>query len=164
MFTIRAKYTDTVEVQTSLDAVREFFADIKNFVELMPEVESIHTDAKGITHWKIRAEIPFAGTMMQKFAVQLAENSEDRIEWQPVTGETKNLLRYAAAFFEKSANTTLVNFTQMVELRRQSPRELHIFAGVAGESIISSEMTKRIAKMLKVFVQRAKERLERRNL
>jgi hypothetical protein len=94
----------------------------------------------------------------------LAENSEDRIEWQPVTGETKNLLRYAADFFEKSANTTLVNFTQMVELRRQSPRELHIFAGVAGESIISSEMTKRIAKMLKVFVQRAKERLERRNL
>lgn len=161
MFTIRAKYTDTVEVQTSLDAVREFFADIKNFVELMPEVESIHTDARGITHWKIRAEIPFAGVMMQKFAVQLAENSEERIEWQPVVGETKNLLHYAADFFEKSANTTLVNFTQMVELRRQSPRELHILAGVAGESIISSEMTKRIAKMLKIFVNRAKERLER---
>ncbi len=161
MFTIRAKYTDTVEVQTSLDAVRAFFADIKNFVELMPEVESIHTDARGITHWKIRAEIPFAGVMMQKFAVQLAENSEERIEWQPVVGETKNLLRYAADFFEKSANTTLINFTQMVELRRQSPRELHILAGVAGESIISSEMTKRIAKMLKIFVNRAKERLER---
>jgi carbon monoxide dehydrogenase subunit G len=162
MFTIRAKYTDTVEVQTSLDTVREFFADIKNFVELMPEVESIHTDAKGITHWNIRAEIPFAGVMMQKFAVQLAENSEERIEWLPVVGETKNLLRYAADFFEKSANTTLVNFTQMVELRRHSPRELHILAGVAGESIISSEMTKRIAKMLTTFVHRAKERLERR--
>lgn len=161
MFTIRAKYTDTIEVETSLDAVRAFFADIKNFVELMPEVESIYTDAKGITHWKIRAEIPFAGVMMQKFAVQLAENSEERIEWQPVSGETKNLLRYAADFFEKSATTTLVNFTQMVELRRQSPRELHILAGVAGESIISSEMTKRIANMLKTFVQRAKERLER---
>lgn len=161
MFTIRAKYTDTVEVETSLDAVRAFFADIKNFVELMPEVESIHTDAKGVTHWKIRAEIPFAGVMMQKFAVQLAENSEERIEWQPIAGETKNLLRYAADFFEKSATTTLVNFTQMVELRRHSPRELHILAGVAGESIISSEMTKRIARMLKTFVQRAKERLER---
>ncbi len=161
MFTIRAKYTDTVEVETSLDAVRAFFADIRNFVELMPEVESIHTDAKGVTHWKIRAEIPFAGVMMQKFAVQLAENSEERIEWQPIPGETKNLLRYAADFFEKSATTTLINFTQMVELRRQSPRELHILAGVAGESIISSEMTKRIARMLKTFVQRAKERLER---
>lgn len=161
MFTIRAKYTDTVEVQTNLDKVREFFADIRNFVELMPEVESIHTDAKGITHWKIRADIPFAGAMTQKFAVELAENSEERIEWQPVAGETKNLLRYAADFFEKSANTTLVNFTQMVEMRRHSPRELHILAGVAGESIISSEMTKRIAKMLKIFVNRAKEKLER---
>jgi len=141
--------------------VREFFADIKNFVELMPEVESIHTDSKGITHWKIRADIPFAGAMTQKFAVELAEDSDERIEWQPVAGETKNLLRYAADFFEKSATTTLVNFTQMVELRRQSPRELHILAGVAGESIISSEMTKRIAKMLKIFVNRAKEKLER---
>ena len=161
MFTIRAKYTDTVEVRTSLDAVRDFFADIKNFVELMPEIESIYTDAKGVTHWKIRADIPFAGVIMQKFAVQLAENSEERIEWSPVAGETKNLLRYAADFFEKSANTTLVNFTQMVELRRNSARELHILAGVAGEAIISSEMTKRVAKMLKTFVQRAKEKLEK---
>lgn len=162
MFTIRAKYTDTVEVQTNLEKVREFFTDIKNFAELMPEVERIYTDAKGITHWHIRAEIPFAGVMMQKFAVQLAENTEERIEWLPVIGETKNFLRYAADFFEKSANTTLVNFTQMVELRRHSPRELHILAGAAGESIISSEMTKRVARMLKTFVQRAKERLERR--
>jgi carbon monoxide dehydrogenase subunit G len=161
MFTIRAKYTDTVEVQTNLERVRAFFADIKNFVELMPEVESIHTDARGVTHWKIRAEIPFAGAMTQKFAVELAENSEDRIEWSPVAGETKNLLRYAADFLEKGANLTLVNFTQMVELRRNSPRELHILAGVAGESIISSEMSKRIAKMLKVFVQRAKDKLEK---
>ena len=161
MFTIRAKYTDTVEVRTSLEAVREFFADIKNFVELMPEIESIYTDAKGITHWKIRAEIPFAGVMMQKFAVQLAENTDERIEWSPVAGETKNLLRYAADFFEKSANLTLVNFTQMVELRRNSARELHILAGAAGEAIISSEMTKKVAKMLKTFVQRAKEKLER---
>lgn len=161
MFTIRAKYTDTVEVLTGLETVREFFADIKNFVELMPEVESIYTDAKGITHWKIRADIPFAGVMMQKFAVQLAENSDERIEWSPITGETKNLLRYAADFFEKSANITLVNYTQMIELRRNSAKELHILAGVAGESIISNEMTKRIAKMIKIFVQKAKEKLER---
>jgi len=161
MFTIRAKYTDTVEVRTSLNAVRDFFTDIKNFVELMPEIESIYTDAKGITHWKIRADIPFAGVIMQKFAVQLAENTEERVEWSPVEGETKNLLRYAADFFEKSANTTLVNFTQMVELRRNSARELHILAGAAGEAIISNEMTKRVSKMLKTFVQRAKEKLER---
>lgn len=161
MFTIRAKYTDTVEVKTTLEKAREFFADIKNFVELMPEVESIHTDNKGITHWKIRAEVPLVGTFSQKFAVELAENSDERIEWLPVPGEKQNLLRYAADFLEKSANTTLVNFTQMVELRRNSAKELHLFAGVAGESFISGEMTKRIAKMIKVFVRKAKERLEK---
>lgn len=160
MFTIRAKYSDQVEVRTSLEKVRTFFGDIKNFVELMPSVESIHTDAKGIAHWTIRAEIPVIGSMMQKFAVELAEDDEERIEWIPVSGETKNLLRYAAEFVEKGKNLTVVQFSQTVEMRRDSARELHLFAGLAGESIISSEMTKKIAEMLKTFVRRAQEKLE----
>ncbi len=160
MFTIQAKYSDKVEVKTSLEKVREFFGDIKNFVELMPSVESIHTDAKGIAHWTIRAEIPIVGSMMQKFAVELAENDEERIEWIPVAGETKNLLRYAAEFIEKGKDLTLVQFTQAVEMRRDSARELHLLAGLAGESIISNEMTKKIAEMLKIFVRRAQEKLE----
>lgn len=160
MFTIHAKYSDKVEVKTSLEKVREFFSDIKNFVELMPSVESIHTDAKGIAHWTIRADIPIIGAIMQKFDVRLEEDSEERIEWLPVAGETKNLLRYAAEFVEKGKDLTLVQFTQTVEMRRDSARELHLLAGLAGESIISSEMTKRIAEMLKIFVRRAQERLE----
>jgi len=160
MFTIRAKYSDKIEIKTNLEKVRTFFADIKNFVEMMPNVESIHTDAKGIAHWTIRAEIPIVGSMMQKFAVELAENNEERIEWQPVAGETKNLLRYAAEFVEKGKNLTLVQDSQAVELRRNSARELHLFAGLAGESIISSEMSKKVAEMLTLFIRRAQEKLE----
>ena len=160
MFTIRAKYSDKVEVKSNLEKVREFFGDIKNFVELMPSVESIHTDAKGIAHWTIRAEIPIVGAMVQKFAVEPAENDEERIEWIPVSGETKNLLRYAAEFIEKGKDITIVQFTQAVEMRRDNARELHLLAGLAGESIISNEMTKKIAEMLKIFFQRAQEKLE----
>ncbi len=160
MFTIHAKYSDQVEIKTNLEKVREFFSDIKNFVELMPSVESIHTDAKGIAHWTIRAEIPIVGGMMQKFNVQLEEDSEERIEWIPVAGESKNLLRYAADFVEKGTNSTLVRFTQAVEMRRDNARELHLLAGLAGESIISSEMSKKIAEMLKIFFSRAQEKLE----
>ena len=160
MFTIRANYSHKIEVKTSVENVREFFVDIKNFVELMPSVESIHRDAKGISHWTIRAEIPFAGSMIQKFAVELSENSTERIEWMPVAGESKNLLRYAAEFIEKGKNLTLVQFSQAVELRRNSARELHLLAGLAGESIISNEMTKKIAEMLTLFIKRARERLE----
>ncbi len=161
MFTVRAGYSDNVEVATSIERVRAFFADIKNFVDLMPGIASIHTDAKGITHWKIEAEIPVVGSMMQKFAVELAENSDERIEWFPIAVETQNFLRYSADFLEKAKNVTMVHFTQMVELRRKSARDLHILAGLAGESLISSEMSKRITEMIKVFIARAKERLEK---
>lgn len=161
MFTIRANYSDTVEVKTDLDAVRDFFADIKNFVELMPGVESIHIDAKGIAHWTIRAEIPIVGSIMQKFAVVKTEDEEEIIEWSPVAGEAKNLLRFAAEFLEKGKNLTLVQFSQVVELRRSSARELHLLAGLAGESIISHEMSKRVAEMIKIFVQKAKNKLEK---
>jgi hypothetical protein len=36
-----------------------------------------------------------------------------------------------------------------------------MLAGLAGETVISNEMTKRITEMIKVFIQRAKDRLER---
>ena len=161
MFTIRAKYTDTIEILKNIETVREFFTDIRNFAELMPDVETIQKDAKGNLLWKIRTEVPLVGSFTQKFAVQLAEDTEERIEWMPVSGETQNFLRYAADFFEKSADSTLVNFTQMIELRRRSATELHLFAGVVGESFISGEMTKRVAKIIRTFVQRAKEKLEK---
>ena len=114
MFTIRAAYSDKVEIKTSLERVSAFFADIKNFVELMPGVESIRTDGKGVTHWKIRADIPVIGEMKQNFAVALSEETDERIEWSPI----------------------------------------------AGESIISKEMSKRVAEMIKIFVQKTRERLE----
>jgi len=161
MFTVKAGYSDDIEVRTGVEKVREFFSDIRNFADLMPGIASIHTDAKGVAHWKIEAEIPLVGSMMQKFAVELAENSEERIEWFPVSLETQNFLRYSADFLEKAKNVTLVHFSQMVELRRTSARELHMLAGIAGESLISSEMSKRITEMIKIFIQRAKERLEK---
>ena len=160
MFTIRATYSDNVEVKTSLQKVTEFFGDIKNFVELMPGIESIHTDGKGLTHWKIRADIPLVGELKQSFTVELSEKTDDRIEWSPAAGEKQNFLRYAVDFMEKSANLTLVQFSQTVEMRRNSARDLHLLAGLAGESIISSEMSKRVAEMIKIFVRRARERLE----
>ncbi len=161
MFTIRAGYSDNIEVKTSIDKVREFFTDMTNFAELMPGILQIHTDAKGIAHWRIQAEIPFVGPMLQKFAVELAENSEDRIEWSPIRVETENFLRYSAEFLEKAKNVTLVHFSQALELRRKSARDLHYLAGLAGETLISNEMSKRIAEMIKIFIDRAKERLEK---
>lgn len=163
MFTIRAAYSDKVEIKTGLQRASEFFADIKNFVELMPGIESIHTDGKNLTHWKIRADIPVIGEMKQSFTVELSEKNEDRIEWSPAAGEKQNFLRYAVDFVEKSANLTLVQFSQTVEMRRNSARDLHLLAGLAGESIISGEMSKRVAEMIKTFVRRARERLESTN-
>lgn len=161
MFTIKAGYTDEIEVRSDLERVRAFFADVTNFADLMPGIQQIHTDAKGVAHWKIQAEIPFVGAMMQRFAVELAENTEQRIEWSPLRTEAQNFLRYSAEFFQKAKDLTVVHFSQMVELRRKSARELHYLAGLAGESLISNEMSKRIADMIKVFIDRAKERLEK---
>ncbi len=160
MFTIRADFSDRFEVKAPIEKVREFFADIKNFIELMPNVESIHTNGDGTARWTIRADIPFIGAMRQSFSVELAENSDERIEWIPKAGEKQNFLRYAADFVEQSADSTLVQFSQNVELRRNSARELHLLAGLAGESRVSKGMQWEVAGMIKKFVQKAKEKME----
>jgi len=161
MFTVKAGYSNDIEIASSIDKVREFFSDITNFADLMPGVEQIHIDAKGVAHWKVNAEIPFVGAMLQKFQLEQAEATDDRIEWSPLRTETDNLLRYSADFLEKARDVTMVHFSQVVELRRKSARDLHYLASFAGEALISSEMTKRISEMIKVFIEKAKERLER---
>ena len=161
MFTIRTSFSDKFEVEASVKKVREFFSDIRNFVELMPNVQSIHANPDGSSRWTIRAEIPFIGAMQQSFAVEIAENSDERVEWIPKSGEKQNLLRYAADFLEKSSNTTIVQFAQNVEIRRNSARELHLLAGLTGESRISKGMQAEVAGMIRNFVKRAKEKLER---
>lgn len=161
MFTIKAGFTDNIEVRSNIDKVREFFSDITNFAELMPGVEQVHIDGKGVAHWKVHAEVPVVGSILQKFALELNENSEDRIEWAPLRTEAENFLRYSADFLQKAKDVTLVHFSQAVELRRRSARDLHYLAGLAGESLISSEMSKKITEMIRVFIDKAKERLEK---
>lgn len=161
MFTVRASFSDDIELKTSIDKVREFFGDITNFADLMPGIDQVYIDANGVAHWKVQAEIPFVGRMLQNFALELAENSEDRIEWSPLRTEAENFLRYSADFLEKAKDVTVVRFSQFVELRRKKASELHSLAWLAGESLISTEMTKSITAMIRVFIEKAKERLEK---
>ena len=161
MFTIRAAYSDKFEIKAGIEAARAFFGDLKNFIELIPNIESIHTDAKGITRWTIYDNIPLIGSMKQTFPVVLTENNGERLEWSPVPGEKQNLLRYSADFMEKSENATLVQISQSVEVRRNKARELHPLAGLAGEKAVSAGMQRRVAEMIKIFMRKSKERLEK---
>lgn len=161
MFTVRASFSDDIEVKSSIDKVRGFFGDITNFAELMPGVDQVYIDAKGVAHWKVQAEIPVVGKMLQNFSLEQSENDATRVEWSPLRTEAENFLRYSADFLEKAKDVTVVRFSQFVELRRKKASELHSLAWLAGESLISSEMTKSITEMIHVFIEKAKERLEK---
>ncbi|MEO6589693.1 MAG: hypothetical protein ABIP06_10345, partial [Pyrinomonadaceae bacterium] len=137
MFTIKAGFSDKFEVNAGIEKVREFFGENRHIVEMMDGVESIHTDGKGVTQWKIRAEVPLIFSLKVTFAVELAENNDDRIEWIPAKGEMQNFLKYSADFFKMDEDLTAVQIMQNVELRRKSARELHPLAGLAGENLIS---------------------------
>ena len=159
MFRIRAEHSEQIEVKTSVERAREFFDNLRNVADLMPGIESIKTEAGGIKRWMVRADIPMLGAMRVAFAVEQTDDQPERIEWSPATTEKKNYLRYVATFQQRGAQT-LVRIVQHVELRRQHARELHMLAGLAGESRISAELQRRVADMLKTFLDRARARLE----
>ena len=48
MFRIKASYTDQLELKTTLERASEFFGEFRNFVDLMPNIESIRKEAGGI--------------------------------------------------------------------------------------------------------------------
>jgi uncharacterized membrane protein len=160
MFTISAEFRDKVEVKASIETVRDLLFDLHNFARLMPEIESIRTDPKGITHWTIAVDIPVVGRLRQSFRLEPEEISGTEIIWRPAAGEKENLLRYSVLLMEKSLSVTLVQISQKVELRRSKARDLHPLAGVAGEALITREMTKRVSHLIKEFLKKAKEKVE----
>jgi carbon monoxide dehydrogenase subunit G len=159
VFRIKANYSEQLEIKTSLERAREFFGELRNFAELMPGVEGIKAEANGLMRWMIRADVPVLGSMRAAFVVERTEDKPQRLEWSPARVEKQNYLRYAATFEERGAKT-LVRIVQHVEMRRQHAKELHLLAGLVGEGRISAEMQKRVAEMIKTFLQRAQLKLE----
>jgi len=160
MFTVKAAFSDDIEIKATVEKVREFFLDVSHFAELMPGVERALLDANGIAQWRVEAEIPLVGKMIQDFSLELTENTAERVEWSPADDSNGNFLRYSADFLE-TGGVTKVHFSQQVELRRKKASELHSLAWLAGESLISREMTASITQMIRTFIDRAKDKLER---
>ena len=146
-------------MKTSIERAREFFGELRNFVDLMPGIENIRREAGGIMRWIVRAEVPIIGAVHASFTVEKTQDQPDRLEWSPARSEMKNYLRYAAAFEARGAKT-LIRIAQHVELRRPHAKDLHLLAGLVGEGPISAEMQKRVAEMIKTFLQRARAKLE----
>ncbi|NNE65866.1 MAG: hypothetical protein HKN33_04810 [Pyrinomonadaceae bacterium] len=161
MFKIKALHTETVSLRAGTDTIRDFFCDVVNYIEFMPHIENIRTDNRGITHWHLSANVPFVGNFSERFPIVRTEQSEERVEWSPVRDEEFNLMKFAADFLPESATSTIVKISQNIELRRNSPTDLHLLAGFAGESLISKEMTKRVVVMVKSFLEKARIRLEK---
>ncbi len=159
MFRIKASYKDQLELRTSIERAREFFGELRNFVDLMPGIEGIRKEAGGIMRWIVRAEVPIIGSVVTSFPVEKTEDRPEMVEWSPARGEMKNYLRYAAVF-EERGHKVLIRIAQHVELRRPHARDLHRLAALLGEAAISAEMQKRIGEMIKTFLQRARTKLE----
>jgi hypothetical protein len=159
MFRIKASYSEQFELRTTLERAREFFGELKNFVDLMPGIEGIRKEAGGIMRWIVRADVPVIGSVHASFAVEKTDDRPERLEWSPARSEMKNYLRYAAAF-EERGHKVLIRIAQHVELRRPHARDLHRFAALVGETTISAEMQKRIRTMIKTFLERARVKLE----
>ena len=159
MFTIKSNVTESFEIKTALFEAQKFFSEPKNYVEFMPNVESINTDGNGIMRWNIAVNVPMVGRWKMAFAVDLL-TSDDAIEWFPSPVEKQNYLMCVTRLAEKNDKLVVVTISHNLELRRPKAVDLHILAGFAGEKTISSEVRIEVAKMLKTFINAAKERLE----
>ena len=159
MFRVRAEFHDELIIAASVERVRAFFADLQNFVRLMPGVESIREEG-GVAFWTVAADVALIGRMRGEFAVVLRDDSPRRIEWGPAAFEKKNLLRYAIGFEELGSSKTLVRVAERVELRRERATDLHLMAPLVGAGRISKGVEEEVALMMRTFLKRAHSELE----
>jgi len=158
MFRVKSSFKTELEIKAPLARVRAFFADLRNFPELLPGVENIRHELGGIARWTIATDTP-VGRVRLSLPVRETSPHADVIEWSPALQESENLLRYSLKFEERDG-TTAVTVSQQVELRRKRAWDLHPGVALMGEARISNALQRRINEAIEDFLVRVKERLE----
>ena len=159
MFRVKADCNAQIEIKCSQSSTYDFFSEARNWVALLPSLESLTAERDGAWRWTVRAEVPMLGAMRVPFRVERAEIAPSRIEYTPAPGEQQNYLRCVAAFSELGL-TTRISVAQALELRRAEARALHPLAAMAGATRIGAEVQRQMAVKLQEFLQAVRTRLE----
>jgi carbon monoxide dehydrogenase subunit G len=158
MFRVRSSFKGKIEVNAPLQAVKKFFSNLTNFTEMLGGVEGIRRDRGGVARWTIATETP-VGYVRFTFPVRETSPHAEVIEWSPAPNERENLLRYSLRMKETNQTTT-VDVTHQVELRRKRAWELHPGVGLMTEARLSNALQRRINEAIEEFLVRVKEKLE----
>lgn len=158
MFRVKSSFKTEIEINAPLSKVRAFFADLTNFTELLPGVESIRHELGGIARWTIATNTP-VGRVRLSLPVRQTSSHVDEIEWSPAPNEDQNLLRYFIKF-EEANGLTVVQISQQVELRRKHAWDLHPGVALMGEARLSNALQRRINEAIENFLVRVKKKLE----
>jgi carbon monoxide dehydrogenase subunit G len=160
MFRIKSSFKDQIEIKAPLLSVKEFFATLTNFTDMLAGVESIRREPGGTFRWTIATETP-VGHVRFSFPVRETSPHANTIEWSPALSEEQNLLRYSLKFAEQQGVTSIY-ISQQVELRRKRAWDLHPGVGLMGETRLSNALQRRINEAIDNFLERVKEKLESR--
>lgn|SRR5574341_194042 len=157
MFRVKSSFKKELAIRAPLDQVRDFFADLGNLSEMLWGVESIHREP-GLARWTIATDTP-VGRIRFSFPVRDTSPDPNTIEWTPALNETRNLLRYSLKF-KNSRETTRVDISQQVELRRKRAWDLHPGVALMSEARLNKALQKRINAAIEDFLERVKQKLE----
>lgn len=158
MFRVKSSFKKELAIRAPMEKVRDFFADLKNLSDMLWGVESIHREP-GVARWTIATETP-VGRIRFSFPVRETSPNPSTIEWTPALNESQNLLRYSLKF-KNSKDTTRVDISQHVELRRKRAWELHPGVALMSEARLNKALQKRINAAIEDFLERVKEKLEK---
>ena len=158
MFRVKSSFKGKIEIKAPLTRVKGFFANLKNFTDMLAGVEAIRREAAGVERWTIATETP-VGHVRFSFPVRETSPHANMIEWSPAPNEKGNLLRYSLKLEEKNGITS-VDISHQVELRRKRAWDLHPGVGLMTETRLSNALQRRINEQIEVFLERVKEKLE----
>jgi hypothetical protein len=157
MFRIKSSFKTELKIRAPLQRVREFFSDLANLSEMLWGVEGIHREP-GRARWTIATDTP-VGRVRFSFPVRETSPHANMIEWSPALDESQNLLRYSLKFAEQD-DSTQVDISQQVELRRKRAWDLHPGVALMSEARLNSALQRRINAAIEDFLVRVKEKLE----
>src|SRR5438105_7278571 len=101
MFRVRSSFKGKLKVDAPLQAVKNFFANLSHFTEMLGGVEAIRREPGGIARWTIATDTP-VGNVRFSFPVRESSPRADILQRSPAANERQNLLLYSLNFEESN--------------------------------------------------------------
>ena len=161
LFVVDASSEASYAVEVSHGILRKYVDDVGLLSRNMPGVVSIQELDNGTYLYQTEKAIPLSKPLRTTFTIRKTLVGDSLTIYRSADIQDDNFMSCKVRLLAEGESRTLITISLRVRLSRRTPSDVHWLAPVLGEDFISGKMRDDLDEMLREFVERSRDELNK---